>query len=425
MKDVNVVLDVYSIVINLILLSYLLMYRGENQRLNRYFIWMCMSNIMMISGDLPDWLLGGKAGESARILLTAGSFLLYLGITPILIGYAKYVEEYMKRKGGIPGFYAKAVMALGAVNFLMCVATLFNGMYFWVDASNVYHRGEWCWISHFIAALMMLLELVAIMRHRKRLRVREAVFLMVYVILPMTAGIIQFFSYGIVLLGPAVTVALLLIFVNIQSEQDALLRKREKEVTDQQVELMLSQIKPHFIYNTLTGIRQLCELDPGRAREAITEFSDFLRANMSSLTSKEPIPFEQELNHVKNYLSIEQMRFGERLRVEYRIGPTDFLIPPLTLQPLAENAVRHGIIRVEEGGTVTVSTWLEGGFYVAAVEDDGIGFQVEGEKDGIHIGLRNVRRRIEELCGGSMSVVSSPGKGTVVLIKIPGGGYTK
>ena len=142
---------------------------------------------------------------------------------------------------------------------------------------------------------------------------------------------------------------------------------------------------------------------------------------MKFLTSKALISFEQELIHVKNYLNLEQQRFGERLKVRYKIEVTDFVMPPLCLQPLVENAVRHGITKREEGGTVTITSEENEKEYHITVMDDGGGFSPEHScADGReHVGISNVRKRLKELSHGEVKIESCSGRGTRVTIVIP------
>ena len=192
------------------------------------------------------------------------------------------------------------------------------------------------------------------------------------------------------------------------------------ELEQERARVMLSQIQPHFLYNSLGVIRELCYSDPAKAEEATVHFSQYLRKNMDSLTSDKPIPFSAELEHVKNYLALEQLRFGDALRVEYDIGETNFLLPPLTLQPIVENAVRHGIRKREDGGTVFISVRRAGNRFCIQVRDDGPGFDPGSlpAGDRVHIGISNVRRRLG-LLGGSLEVSSVPGEGTTITIFVP------
>ena len=229
------------------------------------------------------------------------------------------------------------------------------------------------------------------------------------------------FLRGIAVVNIGVSIALLFILVNIQFEHDIALRRQEKELAELRIDIMISQIRPHFLYNVLTGIRKLCETNPKQAAESISAFSRFLRTNMASLTDKNPIPFEQELKHTQAYLYLEQQRFGDKLHVVYEIASVHFSVPPLTLQPIAENAVRHGLMKKENGGTLTICSGENENDFFITVADDGAGASEEQlrAEDDTHIGIANVRNRLQALCGGSLEIQSEPDKGTTVTIHIP------
>lgn len=193
------------------------------------------------------------------------------------------------------------------------------------------------------------------------------------------------------------------------------------EIAELNNTLMLSQIQPHFLYNALNTIKYLIRKDPHTAETAVVKFSGYLRANMDSLTQRDPIPIEKEIEHVKNYTEIEKLRFGQRLEVVYNIMCTDFKVPPLTIQPIVENAIKHGVNQKPEGGTVTVETYKENGFYFVKISDDGVGFDVNAKhSDGkSHVGLTNIKERLESLLDAEVFVESEIGKGSEILIKIP------
>ena len=128
------------------------------------------------------------------------------------------------------------------------------------------------------------------------------------------------------------------------------------ELAKNRISIMLSQIQSHFLYNSLNTIYGLCEKDPTAAKKAVNDFADYLRGNMDSLSRNCPVPFETELNHLKSYLSLEQTRFKKKLNIEWDIQTDSFMIPSLTVQPLVENAVKHGICMKENGGTVKISS---------------------------------------------------------------------
>lgn len=204
-------------------------------------------------------------------------------------------------------------------------------------------------------------------------------------------------------------------------EQERKMKEQEAELATSRISIMLSQIQPHFLYNSLNTIYHLCEKNPAAARKAISDFSDYLRGNLDSLKRVAPIGFEKELEHVKIYLSLEKMRFDEELEIVYDIETTTFLIPALTVQPLVENAVKHGLFKAEKGGTLTISTRETKDSYEVIVTDDGVGYDVnEVEEDGrTHVGIENVRRRLWEMSRATLEIFSEKGCGTRAVIKLP------
>ena len=220
-----------------------------------------------------------------------------------------------------------------------------------------------------------------------------------------------------------VMIQLYLLFRETRQHQKELLRYQEmqNEMLQMRVSIMVSQIQPHFLYNSLTSIAQLCEKNPSKAKKATIEFSDYLRRNMNSLKEKAPVSFESELKHLETYLSLEKMRFGDELNIEYDIQASDFLIPSLTVQPLVENAVKHGVGMKEDGGTVTIATREYDDRYEVIVSDDGVGFDTSKKpNDGrTHVGMENVRNRLKTMCNATLNIESIVGIGTKATITIP------
>ena len=188
-----------------------------------------------------------------------------------------------------------------------------------------------------------------------------------------------------------------------------------------QSRLTLSQIGPHFIFNSLNAIYYLCEKDIVAAQNAIDDFSLYLRENMDSMKSQAPIPFLQELDHVETYIKLEKLRYGDDLNVEYEIVATDFCVPALSVQAMVENAAHYGLSKKEGGGTIKIVS-LEGrDNWCVQVIDDGIGFDPDSEPEGgrSHTGIRNVRALLRTMCNGTLDIISSPGAGACVMIRIP------
>ena len=193
----------------------------------------------------------------------------------------------------------------------------------------------------------------------------------------------------------------------------------EAELKESRISIMLSQIQPHFIYNTLGTIERLCLKDPEKAFDLVRNFSLYLRGNFSELDSVTPIRFTEELKHVEHYVNIEKVRFPD-MNIEYNVGAPDFVLPALSVQPLVENAIKHGLMRLETGGTVVIRAYETATHFCVEVKDNGVGFDTTlpiDEKK--HIGLRNIQGRLKAMVNGELFVESELNVGTKAVIMIP------
>ncbi len=221
-----------------------------------------------------------------------------------------------------------------------------------------------------------------------------------------------------------VTSICIYIFFNINMLIQEEYKKQRKaiqlkgELIENRRRLLLSQIKPHFLYNSLNSISALCKFDPALADKAIIRFSRYLRNNMNSIDATTYIDFMTEIEHVKNYVFLEQLRFPN-IEIVYQLDYVDFEIPPLTLQPLVENAIKHGISKKIEGGTVIISTKKEDEFVCVELEDNGIGFDVKKDRKSDSIGLKNITKRLEDKCNAIITMESKIDQGTKIEIIIP------
>lgn len=194
-----------------------------------------------------------------------------------------------------------------------------------------------------------------------------------------------------------------------------------KELTNTSQSLLLSQIKPHFIYNTLNAIKYLISTNPDKAEVAISQFSEYLTLNTKTFKERNLIPFDEELKYVKAYLTMEQLRFEERLEVIIEISNTKFFLPPITLEPLVENAVKHGASKRLTGGKVIIKTYEDAQNFYISVSDNGPGFDLEEtfKENTKSIGIKNISRRLEIMLKATLVITSKIGEGTTSLITIP------
>ena len=301
-------------------------------------------------------------------------------------------------------------------------------LYYLVEPEGHFRQG-WALVGlntalYLIVSLMLLAGLVWISVRRSRKTRGKEIWIPIAIVPIILISIYLDYSVGnseqpvtFLTIGIVGCCTLFFLWPHLQGAQDMVRKEREQ----QRMQLMLSQIKPHFLYNTLETIEALCLIDPKAANEATARFSQYLRSNLAGIAEDKTVPFSKEFSHAKLYLELEQTRFEDALQVEYHIACTDFFLPPLTLEPLVENAVRHGVRMNPDGrGTVTICTEQKTDCYEITVQDDGPGFETTvPPSDGKpHIGIHNVRTRLED-CGGSLTIRSELGTGTSATIRIP------
>ena len=215
----------------------------------------------------------------------------------------------------------------------------------------------------------------------------------------------------------AISALIYFLMINIRTA----MRQRAEIVKQLKIEMMYSQIGHHFIFNTLSAIYGLIDRNPPKAKEAVDKFSSYLRGNIDAISKNGPIPFAEELKHIESYAWIEKMRFEDSLEIKYEIETIDFNIPVLSVQPLVENAIKHGVRKKNEPGTVIIRTYESEDEYVVEVEDDGVGFDVNApikNDDREHVGLSNIKQRFEDSGIGTFEIESEIGKGTIARIRI-------
>ena len=299
-----------------------------------------------------------------------------------------------------------------------------------------------------VAACVAASAVLAIEAWTKRSRMAvDTTFVVLPCVLGMVVEGLSFLIGGVttglwltagVLCGVAVRFVALFMYARGQVVQAERARRKEAELLQSRIAVMLSQIHPHFLFNALNTIEYLCEEDPPTAARAVNDFAQYLRGNMDSLTGSQTIPFCQELEHLAHYVAIEQLRFPS-IEVTYDIRVRDFSVPPLSVQPLVENAIRYGAARRAGGGAVKVASWRDKGSFVVRVSDNGPGFDSAvlcGFQDGdpasasggvvsdaaasrSHVGLANVAARVAATCGGTLRVENEEGGGARVTMRVP------
>ena len=357
-------------------------------------------------------------------LLTYGTPMITLRIVIDIYGYSirpvillLFLYIVCPRKPG------RLWWVLIGINAGVYLTALFTDICFTINEENMF-QGGWPVLrnSCLISSLLLLGALViSTLRDYRPFRLREiwipafSVFIILFALLldssvHETQQPVSFLTISIV-----ISSILYYIWLHFQ-----FVRAHEKDLAaEQRIQIMMSQIQPHFLYNTLATIRGLCLKSPETAAQTIDKFSRYLRQNLDTLNHSGLIPFKQELEHVKIYTEIEMLMFPY-IQIRYDIEDDCFSLPMLTVQPLVENAIRHGV-RARSVGQIDITVRKNETGHTITIADNGLGFDPSAidTADEKHIGIRNVRERLEKQCGGSLHVESRQGEGTVVTLFIP------
>ena len=432
---INLSLELWGCVMCGLVMLCLLLSSRPRSKCDRLYLQMLSCNIGALLFDALAFLFRGHSGTLCWWGVRLSNFIAFSMNYALLASFAHYLTAYLSQHADISRRPLHIARGICLCSFALVVLTQFYPIIYTVDAQNVYHRASLFWLSHAAGLLVMALCGWMLLHYRSCIDPQQQAALWSYILLPLAAITVQMFIYGLVISNLANTVSIVIIFLFLQAEQGRraaeqerlvaeqkrLVAEQENELMQSRVAIMLSQIQPHFLYNALTAIQYLCHGKAPEAEQATVQFSEFLRGNLDSLQADAPIPFAQELRHTQNYLWLEKQRFEDDLRVAYDIQADAFRIPALTLQPIVENAVHYGVMKREGGGTVRVTSRETADAFLVTVEDDGVGFDPFAPKeDGrTHIGISNVRERLRIMSGGSLTITSTPGQGTVARISVP------
>ena len=312
----------------------------------------------------------------------------------------------------------KVVAALLAVYYLILIVGQFTDAIYRVTPDNQYIRGPLfaLWISPLV--VILILNIAGVIRRRNKLSKRYFIALLVY-LLPMTVSLFfhLFFEAEVYVVLCMALFALIMFGLILADNMDRFMRQ-QREIANQRAGLMVLQMRPHFIYNTMMGIYYLCDQDAQKAKQVTLDFTTYLRKNFTAISSEDTVPFTAELEHTRAYLAVEQAQFEDDLIVNFDTPHTMFRVPPLTLQPIVENAVKHGLSTTKEPLHISVVTRKTDNAIEIIVEDNGAGYAPADDNEP-HIALSNIRRRLDMMCKGKLEITPREGGGTSVKVTIP------
>ncbi len=308
--------------------------------------------------------------------------------------------------------------ALWVLYLIILIFTQFTTSIYYFTLEDDYQRGPYYPVLLVPLLLIMVINLIALFQRKNKLSARTFNGFLIYNLTPMIGMIIQLLFYGVNTIVIGTTLATIVLFLSIYNDQvDKAIRQQEENARLQASAAVL-QMRPHFIYNVMTSIYYLIQQDPKKAQQVTLDFTNYLRKNFTAIARDEPIPFTNELEHTRAYLGVELVRFEGQLFVESHVDHTAFRLPPLTLQPIVENAVKHGIDPELGPLHLSVTTRKTETGSEIIVEDNGPGFNGQ-ENDEPHVALNNISRRLASMCGGTLKIEAVKPSGTRVRIFIP------
>ncbi len=387
-------------------------------RLERaYFRWCFSCCIVFASANIAGLLMRGLPGSGWRAALYVSNYVEFLMPTAMAYLITRYLLDIVgpeQKKTAV----RRGTLALLIAHVIMLTVSQFTGLVYIIGPDNLYRRQPWYPLCLVSTALILLNDFVIVLKYRRKLTKKELAAFLIYFTAPAAALVLQSIQYGINYSVFSTFFAGFTMYLFIVSDQTERYEREQRENARQQASILLLQMRPHFIYNTMMSIYHLCAIDPMKAQQVTGDFTDYLRQNFTAIAAENTIPFTQELAHTRAYLAVEKARFEDKLFVDMDTPLTTFKLPPLTLQPIVENAVKHGISPELEPLHISIRTRETEQGCEITVEDNGPGGSPTDD-GGPHIALENIRQRLRMMCGGTLTIEQGSRGGTLVIIRIP------
>ena len=382
----------------------------------RLFIAYFSSLLICSVASLVDMMLflNQPIGALQKAMAFVESFFLSLPL-PLLTVYIVHRRGDNVKKSKV----LLSTLILWSVTVLLLASTFFSNFIYYVTPESEFLRGEGYPLMILpMIAISAINSIVAVCSQKKLSRKYFISFMIAS--LPLTVALsVQAFAEITPLVDISMVVSAVSMLGLIMAEQIEQYTRSQQEIANQKMSVMVLQMRPHFIYNSMMTIYHLCKQDADKAQQVTLDFTNYLRKNFKAIAKEGTIPFTDELEHTRTYLAVEQAQHEDMLVVEYDTPVVNFRLPPLTLQPLVENAVKHGLNpNSDEPLRITVKTHLSDNCVTITVEDTGAGFNPTDESKP-HTALANIKQRLEMMCKGTITITSSKGSGTTVKITIP------
>ena len=401
--------------------------RRENIQLG----YMLILNTIILVFDMFAITYNGEPGYFSSVVLRLANFGLFLTLYILEIYFLAYLKALIINNGGT---FSKVFIYIGyALMLISVVILIFDQFYhviYFFDVDNFYHRGPYYGLALIPVFSCFTLIIIIVLYYRKYFSKLQILSLLVYLSFPVCSAIIMVVTGEVSsLINIAITVSLILMYLFYEIEKNQRMLKQTEELVEKERinnefknYMLWTQIQPHFIYNNLNVVQFLCKKDPELAADAVAHLSAFLRSYIDAYDMDVCIPISEELEIINHYLFMQKLRYDEKLEVEMKVECKDFSVPPLAVETLVENAVRHGVAQRVEGGKVSIHVYETEDDYLAEVRDNGEGFNSEELKidDGQnHVGLKNTNNRLQFMINGYLEVISQVGMGCRAIVHVP------
>ena len=365
--------------------------------------------------DTATLIFGGLESTAAYYTMRIGIFIYYLTGAFLTLFLLHVTKIHIARKSSsealeklITGF-----QLLEIPNVILLLLTPFINAIYSFDSNNSYVRewGYYIWQS--VTLFIFLFIGITVARYWKRIDRFTKQIVTVAAIVPTFGFIIgMILNTSVNINNAMVSLSAIVMFMLYEKNKTEVtlrygyaLETAKTELAEARLRLMQAQIKPHFINNAMIAVQEVCYTDPERAAELLDHFARYLRNNIIAVGSTEPVAFADEVQAIKEYLALEHADTGKRFQFAFDLQYTDFKVPALSIEPLAENAVKHGIDRYSADGRVILSSYREKDSIHVVIKDNGEGFDMNDETLGKGgIGLKNAEQRLRQMCGGTLEI---------------------
>lgn len=427
--------------------------RRKNTKSDRAYAAICFAMLLNVIGDFLSWFFTRGSNGMSIVICQLGNTMTYvfapLAYTGIMMFAYNGIScgDRMPRTGirtprTVPGkFFLGSVIGLLFANLLLVIINIPTGCLYSIHEGNRFVWGPLTSLPDLIVLVQYILTLDLMLAEASSVQrgLRHWLFcagtcmvgLVCELLLPTLMTVV-----------PTATISIVLMYMQLSYRNEMALMQKDLELSKSQTKLLSGQIRSHFIFNSLAAIEELCIEDPERARQGLEDFSRYLRGNMQAVGDGNLIPFSREVENVKSYLAFELIDPSTTFQVEWDLEETSFRLPSLVIQPLVENAVRHGVSRRGSDGLIRIRSWEDDEAYCVSVEDNGAegsprgslnasaasvdeisthgGRDIVGKKQHNGIAIDNTRTRLTLMCDGTLDLTMTD-TGAIATVRIPKG----